>query len=417
MPKDFLALDTGFPSFTGRETVGQKVDQLYNYTYMLLENLRYCLRNLGPENFNGKALGDLTEPIYARIRDGEGRTAQLELTAQALEVRLGDAEGNVSRLQQTAAELTSQVTSARGDISTLQQTATALTSRVQSAEGNISTLQQTANGLTVRVQNAEGSLSQVQQTASSLTTTVANVQGQVSQVQQTVAGVTITTPYGQTLLNGGMIATDTLVVRDLYGQTVNLRNNAGAVMGQISITGAVTAQAAIDIYSYGALRMTAGSGSAYLAGWGAFLDVGGTISCGGDIHPSSSAYSCGTPGIPWAAVYASTGTVSTSDREKKEDIRYDVERYDRFFDLLRPASGKYRDGTSGRTHLYLVAQDVLEALEGAGLGTEDFGGLVIAPRKDGGADWSLRYQEFQPLVIWELQRLKERVGALERRQI
>ena len=52
MPKDFLALDTNFPQFTGTETTEQKVNQLYNYTYMLLENLRYCLRNLDSRNFN-----------------------------------------------------------------------------------------------------------------------------------------------------------------------------------------------------------------------------------------------------------------------------------------------------------------------------------------------------------------------------
>lgn len=51
MPKDYLALDTNFPSFTGTETTDQKVDQLYNYTYMLLENLRYTLRNLDGSNF------------------------------------------------------------------------------------------------------------------------------------------------------------------------------------------------------------------------------------------------------------------------------------------------------------------------------------------------------------------------------
>ena len=52
MPKDYLALDTNFPSFTGTETTDQKVDQLYNYTYMLLENLRYTLRNLDGSNLN-----------------------------------------------------------------------------------------------------------------------------------------------------------------------------------------------------------------------------------------------------------------------------------------------------------------------------------------------------------------------------
>ena len=52
MPSGFSALDTGFPAFTGGETLEQKVDVLYDYTFLLLENLRYILRNLSPENFN-----------------------------------------------------------------------------------------------------------------------------------------------------------------------------------------------------------------------------------------------------------------------------------------------------------------------------------------------------------------------------
>lgn len=53
MPTEFAALDTGFPSFTGRESTEQKVTALHNYVFMLLENLRYLLRNLSPEaNFN-----------------------------------------------------------------------------------------------------------------------------------------------------------------------------------------------------------------------------------------------------------------------------------------------------------------------------------------------------------------------------
>ena len=52
MPTQFATLDNGFPSFTGRESTEQKVDALYNYVFLLLENLRYILRNLSTENFN-----------------------------------------------------------------------------------------------------------------------------------------------------------------------------------------------------------------------------------------------------------------------------------------------------------------------------------------------------------------------------
>ena len=52
MPTRFAALDTGFPAFTGGESTEQKVEALHSFTYMLLEYLRYILRNLGPENLN-----------------------------------------------------------------------------------------------------------------------------------------------------------------------------------------------------------------------------------------------------------------------------------------------------------------------------------------------------------------------------
>ena len=58
MPTQFAALDTGFPNLTGQESTEQKVDAMYNYTFMLLEYLRYILRNLGPENLNEAEMTD-----------------------------------------------------------------------------------------------------------------------------------------------------------------------------------------------------------------------------------------------------------------------------------------------------------------------------------------------------------------------
>ena len=52
MPTQFAALDAAFPALNGQESTEQKLEALYSYTFMLLEYLRYILRNLGPENFN-----------------------------------------------------------------------------------------------------------------------------------------------------------------------------------------------------------------------------------------------------------------------------------------------------------------------------------------------------------------------------
>ena len=58
MPGTFSVLDAGLPAFTGGESTEQKLDALCGYTFLLLENLRYILRNLSPENFNETELRD-----------------------------------------------------------------------------------------------------------------------------------------------------------------------------------------------------------------------------------------------------------------------------------------------------------------------------------------------------------------------
>ena len=149
-----------------------------NYLYMLLEQLRYTMANLGVENFNDAEFDHIseliTDPVYVRLEDAEGNIASLTLTAENLTVRMEDAEGNLSVLQQTASSLTVRISDAEGNISVLQQTATSLTSRISDAEGNLSILQQTATSLTSRISDAEGNISSLIQTVDSITLSVSN---------------------------------------------------------------------------------------------------------------------------------------------------------------------------------------------------------------------------------------------------
>lgn len=52
MPSGFAGVEMQRPNFTGRESTEQKVSALENYVYLLMEYLRYALRNIGPENLN-----------------------------------------------------------------------------------------------------------------------------------------------------------------------------------------------------------------------------------------------------------------------------------------------------------------------------------------------------------------------------
>ena len=148
MPTSFLSADAGFPQLTNNIPMEERMNRIQQYLYMLLEQLRYVLSNLGEENFNEAALKEIGEGISGPIMSV-----------------VTDLQGNVSTLEQTASSLTSRISNAEGDISTLTQTATSLTSRISNAEGDISSLEQTAQGLTTRVANAEGDISVVSQKA------------------------------------------------------------------------------------------------------------------------------------------------------------------------------------------------------------------------------------------------------------
>ena len=453
MPKDFLALDTNFPQFTGTETTDQKVNQLYNYTYMLLENLRYCLRNLDSRNFNEAGLREITDPIYARISDAEGNLTELAIEATGLALRVSNAEGDITSLTITAEGLQSQVSNIDGDVSSLQQTADSLTSRISSAEGNISTLQQTASSLTSRISSAEGNISVLQQTDATFSTRISNAEGDISSLTQTVNSFTLSVDNGETsswiyldagrvemgavkiqftgvvvfsdldgssgtIIDGGAIDTDTLYLDSLYGNTIYLYDRSGDIGAEIQMTGAASAESGAFDLTSGALRFSAFEGDVFMKSYDGYVTLDGWsgVSCHGDFLPGANdRYNLGDGGLVWADIYAASGTINTSDREKKEAIVYGLYKLDGLLDKLEPCTFRFRDGTSGRSHAGFIAQDVEEALEELGLTTEDFAGLVKSPREDGGYDYFLRYNEFIPINTWEIQKLKARVAELEAR--
>ncbi len=58
MPDGFLQIDTALPNLRGGESTERKLETVQNYLFLLLENLRYLLRNLSPENFNETEMTD-----------------------------------------------------------------------------------------------------------------------------------------------------------------------------------------------------------------------------------------------------------------------------------------------------------------------------------------------------------------------
>ncbi len=200
MPSNWLYVDTNFPSFTGKETVNEKIDTIQSYLYVLLENLRYCLHNLDTSNMNqielNKYVSGITDPVYKRLEDDEGNITQLQLTAQGLDMRITNAEGDINQLDITAKGLSAQISNAQGDINKLQITAQGMSAQISSAQGDITKLQATAKGLAADISNASGDITQLRADATGLATRVTNAEGNISTLSQTVNGFRLSVANG-----------------------------------------------------------------------------------------------------------------------------------------------------------------------------------------------------------------------------
>ena len=126
----------------------------------------------------------------------------------------------------------------------------------------------------------------------------------------------------------------------------------------------------------------------------------------------------------WNAVYAATGTIQTSDRDKKKDFAEFDERYEGLFFDLKPTLYRLIDNTSNRIHSGFVAQDIEKSLEDNGLTALDFAAFCKDKAKNVGQDedgndvetykldedgnqvydYSLRYEEFIALNTHMLQK-------------
>lgn len=202
MPSDILSADTGFPTFTDDMSTDQKIDRVTNYLYMLLEQLRYTLANLGVNNFNDAEFVEfgkvIMEPISVLIKDEVGGAlTSLQIDVNGIAARVQDNEGNIGVLQLTASSLNSRISDAEGNISQVTQVADGLVSRVSNAEGSVSTLTQTVNGFGTRISNAEGSVSTLTQTVNSFSSRISNTEGAISEIYQSIDGIGLVVSDGQ----------------------------------------------------------------------------------------------------------------------------------------------------------------------------------------------------------------------------
>lgn len=386
MPSNWLYIDTNFPTFTQEQSTDEKVTSIQNYVYMLVEQMRYTLNNLDLRNFNKAALDKwqsvLTDPIYAKLEDEEGRLTLLQATAEGLAAQVSDAQGNISALQLTAQGLATQVSDAQGNISALQQTANGLTTRVQTAEGNISSVTQTANKINWLVASGT-SASNFQMTDRAIQLVADNIS-----LDGYVTFTNLRQTGGSTVINAGNITTGTLEATNLSLDGLLELEYYGTTYGYVGASSS-------GQYS-GAVLCDSRMNNYFIA------TTGGARMSNNDTNEI------------WVAsggCYSTSAMQVYSDRRIKDEIVYGVEEFEAVFDRLRVCT-YYLKGDKSKRHAGLIAQEVLSALEETGTNVDDFGALGWRI-EDGDRKYSIAYGELVALCIAEIQRLKKRVKELE----
>lgn len=116
-------METTFPNGEGKDTQEQ-INGVYDYLFVLLEQLRYTLFNLDGSNINQNALSEfiknISEPIYAKIEDTDKNVNEISITAKGLDARLSDAEGDITQLDTTAKGLQASISNLDGAITNIK---------------------------------------------------------------------------------------------------------------------------------------------------------------------------------------------------------------------------------------------------------------------------------------------------------
>ena len=216
---------------------------------------------------------------------------------------------------------------------------------------------------------------------------------------------------GTTYIDGSKIQTGTVEASILRGGTVELLSSNGSSVGDITITSTETGIGLEFTTNRGGMRMTSAGNWWVDASTGSFGITSGRFSVDVNVTPNSNNVAAlGTSGYRWNDIWATNSNIQSSDRSIKKDIQYGLSEYDALFDALRPVSYKFVDGTSGRTHMGIIAQDLEESLNELGISTQDCAAFVKAESDNPdmpGYDYAVRYGEFIPLLIYQVQKIKE----------
>ena len=210
--------------------------------------------------------------------------------------------------------------------------------------------------------------------------------------------------------------------------TVTSVSGTGTVSG-LTLSGTVTSSGSLTLG--GALSLTSGNvttalgytplspaGSVTIAGStfqssGSLVALGNTSGAYGVFVNGSTAFApsadnimtCGSSGFRWTTVYATTGTINTSDATQKTEIAdltaaelAVARRIKGLFKTFKFKDAVAAKGAGARKHIGVLAQDVQAAFAAEGLDAEGYG-IFCSDEVDGVTVLGVRYEELLAFVI------------------
>ena len=272
-----------------------------------------------------------------------------------------------------------------------------------------------AGSTTYTLPSADGSANQVLRTnGSGVLSWVTSGSGTVTSVSGTgtVSGLSLSgtvTTSGNLTLGGTLSLTSGDITSGLGFTPYSNTNPSGFVTSSGSVAFATSAGSAstaanlsggtLTTSSYSLLSSTSLVAIGNSSGQGVFVNGSGSFSSSID-----NTMSCGTSGFRWTTVYATTGTINTSDANQKQQIENltDVE-----FAVANELKSKIKTfkfneavaakGSNARKHVGWIAQDVQTTFANHGLNANDYG-MFCSDEIDGKIQLGVRYEELLTFI-------------------
>jgi hypothetical protein len=272
-----------------------------------------------------------------------------------------------------------------------------------------------AGSTTYTLPSADGSANQVLRTnGSGVLSWVTSGSGTVTSVSGTgtVSGLSLSgtvTTSGNLTLGGTLSLTSGDITSGLGFTPYSNTNPSGFVTSSGSVAFATSAGSAstatnlsggtLTTSSYSLLSSSSLVAIGNSSGQGVFVNGSGSFSSSID-----NTMSCGTSGFRWTTVYATTGTINTSDANQKQQIEKltDVE-----FAVANELKSKIKTfkfneavaakGSNARKHVGWIAQDVQTTFANHGLNANDYG-MFCSDEIDGKIQLGVRYEELLTFI-------------------